>query len=80
MPTCFLLTLVILKQHTKDEVSTARTGAHEGTFRYWAWRVLTAISSADFASAARDRAAPVLTIFRLNLTTGAQVATLTLCC
>ena len=79
IPANFLWTLTFLKQHSTEEVSATRDEVHEHDFRYWAWRTLTAISNTEFASVAHDRGTSVLTIFRLILTTDAQIATENLC-
>ena len=62
-PARLLRTLTLLKQRSTEETSAARAGVHEDAFRCCAWRALTEISGTEFASAARNRAVPALTIF-----------------
>ena len=62
MPAQLLQTLIFLKQRSVEETSAAQDGAHEDAFRDWAWRALTTISNAEFASIVRDRVVSVLTL------------------
>ena len=63
MHVCLLCTLMFFKQHSTEEANAGRDRVHEGIFRYWFLRVLTAISNAEFASVIHDHVMSVLTIF-----------------
>ena len=74
MPAHLLWTLMFLKQCSTEEVSASWAGVNEDAFRDWPWCVLNAISNLEFSTATHNHATSVLTIFRLTLTTGTQIA------